>query len=92
MTPIRWSPEAAADLEGIVDQIEIDSIARASNVAREIFDHVERLTQYPHLGRPGRRDGTRELVIPGLPYLAIYRLRNGVIEVGRILHGAQNWS
>jgi plasmid stabilization system protein ParE len=26
-----------------------------------------------------------------LPYLAIYRLRDDAIEIGRILHGAQKW-
>jgi plasmid stabilization system protein ParE len=34
---------------------------------------------------------TRELVIPGLPYLAVYRLKGDVIEVSRVLHGAQKW-
>ena len=30
-------------------------------------------------------------ILPGLPYLAIYRLRNEAVEVLRILHRAQNW-
>ncbi|MEZ5365272.1 MAG: type II toxin-antitoxin system RelE/ParE family toxin [Bryobacterales bacterium] len=91
MTPIRWSPEAAADLEGIVDRIEIDNPNRATEIAREILDRVAALAQFPNLGRPGRRPGTRELVIPGLPFLAIYRLRKDVVEIGRVLHGAQYW-
>jgi plasmid stabilization system protein ParE len=46
---------------------------------------------FPELGRPGRKAATRELILTGLPYLAIYRLRNNAIEILRILHGAQVW-
>jgi toxin ParE1/3/4 len=34
---------------------------------------------------------TRELVFPDLPFLAVYRVREDVIEINRILHGAQKW-
>jgi len=34
---------------------------------------------------------TRELVFPGLPFLAVYRVREGAVEINRILHGAQKW-
>jgi plasmid stabilization system protein ParE len=29
--------------------------------------------------------------MPDLPYIAIYRVRAEVIEIARILHGAQKW-
>ncbi len=29
------------------------------------------------------------MVISGLPYLAVYRLKSDVIEITRVLHGAQ---
>ena len=38
-----------------------------------------------------RRLETRELVIAGLPYIAVYRSQPEVVEVLRILHGAQKW-
>lgn len=37
------------------------------------------------------RAGTRELVFTGLPFVAVYRIREDVIEISRILHGAQKW-
>jgi plasmid stabilization system protein ParE len=89
VTRIRWSPEAAADLRGIVDQVAIDNPNQSSAIARKIFDHVRMLSRFPRLGRPGRRPGARELVIPGLPYIAVYRLKGGVVNVGRLFHGAQ---
>jgi toxin ParE1/3/4 len=43
------------------------------------------------MGRAGRVRGTRELVVPGLPYIVIYRVRKDTIQIARILHGAQLW-
>jgi len=60
-------------------------------VALRIYEGIERLALFPHVGRPGRKAGTRELVFPGLPFLAVYRVRTDAIEINRILHGAQKW-
>jgi toxin ParE1/3/4 len=49
------------------------------------------LAQFPEQGRTGRKSGTRELALSGLPYLAVYRLNGDAIEILRILHGAQIW-
>jgi plasmid stabilization system protein ParE len=52
------------------------------------------LAAQPRLGHPGRVAGTRELVIPRLPYFAIYWITEVVhstaseLEVLRVLHGA----
>jgi toxin ParE1/3/4 len=51
------------------------------------------LRQHPKLGRPGRVKGTRELVISGTPFIAVYRLKGTQrIEIIRLLHGLQQWS
>ena len=60
-------------------------------MALTIYERIDSLTAFPLLGRPGRAADTRELVIPGLPYLAVYRVKGDVIEVSRVLHGAQKW-
>jgi len=60
-------------------------------VALTIYEGISSLTQFPYRGRPGRKPDTRELVFPGLPFLAVYRVRADAIEINRILHGAQNW-
>ncbi len=43
------------------------------------------------LGRVGRQRSTRELVISRTPFIVIYRIMNGRIEILRLLHGAQQW-
>jgi plasmid stabilization system protein ParE len=35
--------------------------------------------------------GRRELVFPGLPYVAVYKVREHAVEISRIWHGAQDW-
>jgi len=89
---VRWTQLAARDLTNICDYIhEHDRAKIAHKVADRIYKAVGSLDRFPHRGRLGRKSGTRELVIAGLPYLTVYRVRKGVIEIGRILHGAQKW-
>ena len=61
----------------------------ARRVAESIVKALEQLQGFPELGRLRPHGDTRELVIAGLPYLCIYRIRNDRIEVIRIKHGAQ---
>ena len=88
---VRWSPEAADDLERIVQYIQGDSPEVALKVAASIIDAVGELNTFPKRGRVGRIEGTRELVIDRLPWIAVYRVRDNAVEVARIYHGAQNW-
>ena len=89
---IRWTDPAACDLTHICDYIhERDAPGAARRVALRIFEGVTSLELFPRRGRTGRMPNTRELVFPGLPYLVIYRIREDVIEIVRILHGAQKW-
>jgi plasmid stabilization system protein ParE len=90
--PIYWTEPATGDLTKICDYIEgQDGPAAARRVAVRIFEAIDLRSQFPRGGRPGRRRDTRELMITGLPFLAVYRLREDVIEITRILHGAQKW-
>ena len=60
---IRWSPEAAEDLQRICERIEIDNPEAATRVARTIYDGCDRLKEFPRVGRTSRRmPGWRELV------------------------------
>ncbi len=43
----------------------------------------------PNRGRPGKKRGTRELVVRSLPYIVIYQVSGDVVSAARILHGAQ---
>ena len=87
---IRWTPEASSCLENISLHIAENSPDAALKTVSNIFDRIEHLVHFPHVGRVGRIQGTRELVLAPLPYIAIYREMDAAVEVLQILHGAQD--
>lgn len=88
---LRWTEEAATDLERIADYLFHHAPERAADLVGEIYEATTALLTFPYRGRPGRKDRTRELVLSPLPYIVIYRITGDVIHIARILHGAQKW-
>jgi plasmid stabilization system protein ParE len=91
---IRWTQPAHDDFLGIVEWIAANNPAAAATVGRKILAAVEQLEDFPFLGRPGRSPDTRELVISGLPYLAVYSIEAAPprsVVILRVLHGAMLW-
>jgi toxin ParE1/3/4 len=88
---IGWLPEAVHDLVEIRCYIAEAHPAAAAQVAKRILDTVAYLSEHPGIGRAGRLPSTRELVIPGLPYIVPYRVKGGEIEILGVLHAAQEW-
>lgn len=86
-----WSAFALADRDEIFDYIEADNPRAAVEIDEHIQEQVERLLQFPEIGRFGRAEGTRELVVSRTPYIAAYRIDGQLILVLRILHGARRW-
>mgnify|MGYP003539828431 FL=1 len=92
---IKWTDLASNDLDAIENytatengpSVALDVILRIINVTELI------LTNHPNAGRFGRLKGTRELVIDGVPFLAVYRQleRLNQIQILRVLHDAQQW-
>jgi addiction module RelE/StbE family toxin len=87
---VRWTTDAADDLERICDYIAETSPDSAHRIARLIVDGIASLHTFPNRGRPGRVNGTREFVFAPLPFVAVYEVKDEV-HVLRILHGAQRW-
>ena len=56
---------------------------------RKLYEKIRGLKASPYIGRRGRIEGTRELLFPPLPYIAVYRISGSDIEIWRIYHGAQ---
>lgn len=63
----------------------------AQRVVERIQVAVEHLASQPSLGRQGRVPGTRELVVPGTPFIIPYRVREETIEILDVLHAARRW-
>jgi toxin ParE1/3/4 len=88
---ILWSRRAIANLTALRDYIAEDSPASAATVAQRVLKTVELLAEEPQIGRPGRISGTRELIVPGTPYIVPYRVRGDKLELIAVFHGRQNW-
>ncbi|MFN0105394.1 MAG: type II toxin-antitoxin system RelE/ParE family toxin [Bryobacteraceae bacterium] len=73
---LRWTEEAAADLEHIADYLFEHTPDRAVELALSVFDAPSALVTFPHRSRPGKKDGTRELVLSPLPYVVRTRRRD----------------
>ena len=88
---IRWSTPAAQDLFRIIEYIRAENAPASLRVARAIYESVGSLQSFPYLGRQGRVEGTRELPVPSLPFLVVYRVTSEHVEIAGVIHGAQRW-
>ena len=88
---IRWTEPAAKALEDIQDQIAEDNRRAAFEVAQRIRVMTDFLKDHPKIGRTGRAAGTFELVIPGIPYVVPYRIRNQEVQILTVYHTSRKW-
>lgn len=83
---IRWTIPGAHDLDSVLEYIAVDDAEAVHRVAQAIRTASERLGQFPQMGRSGAAVGTRELAVPGLPYVLVYReqgLAVQILQIGR---------
>lgn len=91
MTKVAWLGDALADLRGIRDYIARDNPAAAKRVVKTIRDATAILQDHPGVGRPGRIDGTRELIIRPYPYIVAYRQVESLVHVLAVVHTSRLW-
>jgi toxin ParE1/3/4 len=63
---VIWSGRALERVEQIADYIAQDSVTAAAAWVDELFAQVEKLAEFPEMGKPGRgiaTPGIRELII-----------------------------
>jgi toxin ParE1/3/4 len=89
---IVWAPEARDDLQALYEFIANDDPEAAHAVVDRILTLIEtHLPVSPNIGRPGRVQGTRELVVAGTPFIVPYRLNDDAVEILRVYHAARRW-
>jgi len=88
---VEWSVLALADRDAIFDYIEAQNPRAAARIDTRISNAVDLLARFPEMGRIGRVEGTRELVISRTPYIAAYQITGDTVRILRVLHGAQLW-
>jgi len=88
---LLWTEPAKQDLRDIFSYIAEENPHAARRLLAKIRERALLLQDRPELGRPGRVDGTRELVISGTQYILPYRINAKQIQVLAVFHGARQW-
>ncbi|OAI09972.1 type II toxin-antitoxin system RelE/ParE family toxin [Methylomonas methanica] len=86
-----WTEPARQDLREIFTFIAEENPNAARRLLAEIKERAVLLQDNPQLGRAGRVDGTRELVLVGTQYILPYRLKEQQIQILAVFHGARLW-
>jgi addiction module RelE/StbE family toxin len=84
---LRWSKRALARLDDIADYIARDNPVRAETFAKELRKKVDVL-QSQQLGTAWHVFGTKQYMLH-LNYIAIYRVKDGEVQIITMLHSAQ---
>jgi toxin ParE1/3/4 len=88
---VVWVKHAVLDLRHIREYIRQYNPAAAEATGACIEAAVTGLARFPEMGPPGEVPGTRELIIPRLPYFVVYRLKTDAVQILRVLHDKQKW-
>ena len=88
---IVWLPKAITALDKEYDYIFSQNPQAAKRVFERVVGSIKRLEIFPDSGRQGQIEGTRELIVSGLPYIVIYRISNETVQILRIFHTSQDW-
>jgi toxin ParE1/3/4 len=88
---VKWLRVALENLDAEAEDIANDNPRAAERTVIAIREAVKLLSDFPAMGRTGRVSGTREMVVPGTPYIVPYRVRDNHIQILRVLHSARKW-
>jgi len=93
LTEIIWAARALREHRDIVEGLEEVNPSAARRIDKAITSKVTYLRTMPMIGRPGRAEGTRELVVTRTPYIVIYDYAQDKdrAEILRVIHHARRW-
>ncbi|CAI8914838.1 toxin ParE1/3/4 [Pseudomonas sp. IT-347P] len=85
-----WRQEALDDRDRIMNHIGQDNPEAAADLDDVFESKGEVARQRPTLYRKGTLEGTREIVAAS-NYVIVYTIKEGYVEVLRIMHARQQW-
>jgi plasmid stabilization system protein ParE len=89
---LRYTLRALRHLNSIADHIAERNPEAARAVGARIRETIDLLARFPKMGHDGSLPGTREMVVPGLPYIVVHRrdIRDeDTLVILGVYHGAQ---
>lgn len=88
---IRYTPNARDCIAKIRDYIAHENPQAARHVVTRIRQQTLTLSDYPYAGRPGRVEGTRELIVNSYPYIVAYRVEIDEVQILAVVHASRRW-
>ena len=87
---LRLSPLVPADLEEIVDYIAQNSPRHAARVLRLLRARMKEIAKQPQIYRLRPEIGAETRLATVGNYVILFRIRQNVIRIERILHGSRD--
>ena len=86
---LEITPEAERDIFAITANIyQQVGITAAKRTILELKNQLNTLAEFADSGRIGGCEGTREVVMTGMPYIAVYEKSDTLLTIIRVLYGA----
>ena len=86
MYKVKWTTPAQASLKDIESYIARDNPIASKKIVKTLLDLVDSLETSPLMGVGGKKPNTRELVSSKYPYIVIYRVQTGFIQILNVIH------
>ena len=87
---VHWSNEALDDLNNITGYIGQRNSEAALTEKQKIIVASRQLADFPLSGSAVDRPHTRRLVVPRSPYIIVYRVIDGEIDINAVLHASMD--
>lgn len=88
---VAFDDRAIADLNNIYRFIAENSSVSAKMIVERLVSDIDRLAEFPRMGRTARVPGVREWGVPRLPYVIVYEIDEliSVLTVTAVFHTAR---
>lgn len=91
LMPVFWLPKARDQRSRQLEFLLRHNPALGIKMGDAIAKTVARVAADPNLSRTGRIAGARELLVPGTPFLLVYRIEETAIVILRLLHNSRRF-
>lgn len=88
---LRWTMPSLRQLDEVGAHIALENPVAAERVTAKIEATVDRLREFPKIGRRGRVEGTREIVALDTSYVVAYAVREDSVVILAVWHEAREW-
>lgn len=86
---VKWLRRALLNLDEAADWISKDNPKAARDFVTAVINTVDRISDFPGLGKTGRVLGVREITVQGHPYIIPYRMVGDELQILRVFHVRQ---